>query len=99
VDLDQGRRTLMAAKETYHVVTTDGDDHELRTLPAAWLLLTELNVAGRIDRVATEGMNEPGRVTVASRTPEDGWTLHPGAKGPRNEDFRASAHQAAHRRR
>jgi hypothetical protein len=72
----------MAAKETYHVVTTDGDDHELRTLPAAWLLLTELNVAGRIDRVATEGMNEPGRVTVASRTPEDGWTLHPGAQGP-----------------
>ena len=45
-----------------------------------------LMAPARIDRVATERMNEPGRVTVASRTPEDGWTLHPGAQGPRNED-------------
>lgn len=77
----------MTPRESYHVVThDDGNDIEKRTLPAAWTLLTKLNVAGQIDRVATTGMNEPGRVTVASRDPETGWKLHPGHQGPKNDD-------------
>lgn len=74
------RGLSLMPSEQFHVVTEGGDDITQKTLPAAWKTLTIMGVAGRVDRVSD--MNDPGRVTVASRSADGDWTMGPGANGP-----------------
>ena len=69
--------------EKFFAVTDEGDRFEQRSLPAAWRLLTRLG-AGRVERESD--LNEPGRVTVASRSAAGVWTTHKGAYGAPHED-------------